>query len=233
MGQTVERTMKRYPTFLTPLLGTLLMPAAGRAAERIDFQRDIRPILSDNCFKCHGPDDKARKARLRLDRRDTARKGGRSGESAIVPGKPDASELIRRVSSKEETEVMPPPQTGKKLSARQIQLLRNWIADGATYKVHWAYVPPVRPPLPKVQEAASARNPIDLFVLARQHREGLHSSPPASKVTLIRRLCLDLLGLPPTPAEVDAFLADRSPDAYERLVDRLLASPAYGERWGR
>src|SRR5947209_6289805 len=235
--------MKRSPTFLAPLLGALLVPAAGRAAERIDFQRDIRPILSDFCFKCHGPDDKARKSKLRLDSRDTALKGGRSGESAIVPRKPDASELIRRVSSKDETEAMPPPQTGKKLSARQIQLLRNWIADGANYKVHWAYVPPVRPPLPlpsvgarsgdRPQQGGWARNPIDLFVLARQEREGLHPSPPASKETLIRRLSLDLLGLPPTPAEVDAFLADRSPDAYERLVDRLLASPAYGERWGR
>src|SRR6184192_93981 len=174
MSKNVERTMKRSPTFLAPLLGVLLVPAGSRAAERIDFQRDIRPILSDFCFKCHGPDDKARKSKLRLDLRATALKGGRSGESAVVPRKPDASELIRRVSSKDETEVMPPPQTGKKLSARQIQLLRNWIADGATYKVHWAYVPPVRPPLPKVKEGAWVRNSIDLFILARQEREGLH-----------------------------------------------------------
>jgi hypothetical protein len=225
--------MKRRPAFFAPLLGILLVPAAGRAAERIDFQRDIRPILSDFCFKCHGPDDKARKAKLRLDLRDHALKGGRSGESAIVPRKPDASELIRRVSSQEVTETMPPPQTGKKLSAKQIQLLRNWIADGATYQVHWAFLPPVRSPLPKVVAASWVRNPIDFFVLARQEREGLHPSPPASKETLIRRLSLDLTGLPPSPADIDAFLADRSPDAYERLVDRLLASPAYGERWGR
>src|SRR3954465_14986916 len=138
--------MKRRPAFLAPLLGALLVPAAGRAAERIDFQRDIRPLLPDFCFKCHGPDDKARKGKLRLDLRATALAGGRSGEHAIVPRKPDASEPIRRIRSKKETEGRPPPPTGKKLSASQIQLLRNWISDGTTYQVHWAYVPPVRPP---------------------------------------------------------------------------------------
>src|SRR5262245_701105 len=227
-----ERTMKRHPAILAALLCAWAVPA-GRAAERIDFQRDIRPILADNCFKCHGPDDKARKAKLRLDLRATALEGGRSGAAAFVPGKPDASEMIRRISSTEETEVMPPPSTGKKLSAKQLQLLRNWIADGATYQVHWAYVPPRRPALPTVKDTVWSRNPIDRFVLARQEREGLHPSPPADRESLIRRLNLDLLGLPPTPAEVDAFLADRSPDAYEKLVDRLLSSPHYGERWGR
>src|SRR5262245_57857135 len=213
-----ERTMKRHPAILAALLSAWLVPA-GRGAERIDFQRDIRPILAENCFKCHGPDDKARKAKLRLDLRTTALEGGRSGAAAVVPGKPDASELVRRISSTEETEVMPPPSTGKKLSAKQLQSLRNWIADGATYQVHWAYVPPRRPALPKVKAIAWPRNPIDRFVLARQEREALHPSGPASKETLIRRLSLDLLGLPPTPEEVDAFLADTRPDAYERLVE--------------
>ena len=225
--------MRRSPAFRAALLSVFLLPAAVRSADRVDFQRDIRPILADNCFKCHGPDAAGRKAKLRLDDRAAALEGGSSGEAAIIPGKPEASELLRRITSKEATEVMPPPKTGKKLTAQQVALLRRWIAAGAEYRLPWAYVPPRRPPLPALKGPSTARNPIDRFIIARLEREGLHPAAAAGKETLIRRLSLDLLGLPPTPAEVDAFLADRSPDAYEKLVDRLLASPHYGERWGR
>ncbi len=204
-----------------------------RAADTVDFQRDIRPILADNCFKCHGQDAEARKGKFRLDVREQALKGGRSGQPAIVPDKPDASELIRRIESTLESDVMPPPASGKKLTPRQKELLRKWIASGATYSQHWALVPPKRPPVPKVNNADWVRTPIDAFILARLEHEGLKPAPEASKETLLRRLSLDLTGLPPTPAEIDAFLKDDSPKAYEKVVDRLLASPHYGERWAR
>jgi hypothetical protein len=225
--------MSRTPAFCAALLSVCLLPALVHAAKPIDFQRDIRPILSDNCFKCHGPDAASRKAKLRLDDRAAALKGGSSGEAALVPGKPDASEVIRRILSKEETEVMPPPRTGKKLTAQQIDLLRRWVAEGAEYRIPWAYQPPKRPPLPVLKHPSHVRNPIDLFLRARLEREGLRPSAAAGKEALIRRLSLDLVGLPPTPQEIDAFLADRSPDAYEKLVERLLTSPHHGERWGR
>jgi mono/diheme cytochrome c family protein len=203
------------------------------AADVIDFQRDVRPVLADNCFKCHGPDAGARKAKLRLDTRADALKGGRSKQPALVPGKPEASDLVRRIESTDETEVMPPPDSGKKLTPRQVELLRRWVAAGANYQQHWALVPPVRPPLPKVRNAGWVRTPIDAFILARLEREGLRPSPAASKETLLRRLSLDLTGLPPAPEEIDAFLKDTSPRAYDNAVERLLASPHYGERWAR
>ena len=192
----------------------------------VDFQREVRPILSNFCFECHGQDDKARKGKLRLDLRDAALKGGKSGP-AIVPGKHDAGELLKRLVSTDPTEVMPPPASKKKLSVAQIETLRRWIADGAHYQAPWAYVAPRRPPLPAVKLAGWAKNPIDLFVLARLEREGLTPSPAASREVLLRRLSLDLTGLPPTIAEQDAAW-----DA-NRMIERLLASPAYGERWGR
>jgi hypothetical protein len=229
----VETAMKPAFRILAALVLVWLAPAPGRAADTIDFQRDIRPILSDFCFKCHGHDEKARKGKLRLDLRATALKGGRSGAHAIVPGKPDDSEMIKRLASTDEREVMPPPKTGKKLSPRQAQLLRRWIAAGANYQVHWAYVPPRRPALPRVKDSTWASNPLDLFILARLEREGLRPSPPAGKETLLRRFALDLVGLPPTPEEIDAFVADNSADAYTKQVARLLASPHHGERWGR
>ncbi len=203
------------------------------AAESIDFQRDVRPILADNCYKCHGPDAATRKGKLRLDTRAEALKGGRSKQPAIVPGKPKVSELMGRVESTEETEIMPPPKSGKKLSPQQIETLRRWIATGADYPQHWALVPPVRPALPKVRDAGWVRTPIDAFILARLEREGLKPSPQASKETLLRRLSLDLTGLPPSPEQIDAFLNDASPKAYENAVEKLLASPHYGERWAR
>jgi hypothetical protein len=222
--------MRQKVLLLALVLGAI-QPA--RAADAVDFQRDIRPILADNCFKCHGPDEGARKGKLRLDQRDHALKGGRLGAPAIVPGKPDDGELMRRLLSGKDNEKMPPPKSGKKLTSAQIDLLRRWIAGGAEYTQHWALIAPKRPALPKVKHADRVHNPIDAFVLARLEREGLSLADEASKETLLRRLSLDLIGLPPTPQEIDAFLKDGSPDAYEKQVDRLLKSPHYGERWAR
>ena len=205
-------------------------PAANHQA---DFNRDVRPILARHCFKCHGPDDKSRKAKLRLDRRDDALKVAASGMSPIVPGQPDESELVSRIFSAEESERMPPPQAKLPLSEPDKQILSQWIAEGAKYEVHWAFQRPTRTPMPVVKDPGWIRNPIDAYVLGRLEKEGLRPSPEADPTTLIRRASLDLLGLPPTPEEVDAFVADDSPNAYEKLVDRLLASPHYGERWAR
>ena len=196
----------------------------------IDFNRDIRPILSENCFVCHGLDDAQRKAKLRLDTRDGALAKLRGGGHAIVPGKVADSELVQRILSNDSTERMPPPKTNKKLTTAQIDLLRRWIEQGAPYSKHWAFVTPKRPAVPAVTSKGWPRNPIDLFILARLEKEGLKPSPEANRETLIRRLALDLTGLPPTLSEVDAFLKDKSPDAYEKAVDRYLSSVHYGER---
>ncbi|HEV2948199.1 MAG TPA: DUF1553 domain-containing protein [Gemmataceae bacterium] len=204
----------------------LLLAAAGSGAESpapIRFGRDILPILSENCFKCHGPDEKARKAKLRLDVRESAMK-------VVEPGKSDESEMIRRVFSSDPKERMPPPKSNRTLTAEQKDLLKRWIDQGARWGKHWAYETPTRPALPKVKNGAWPRNGIDFFVLARLEKEGMTPSPEASKETLIRRVSLDLAGLPPTLKEIEDFLADGSADAYERVVDRLLASPHYGER---
>jgi hypothetical protein len=200
---------------------------------KISYGRDIRPILADNCFACHGPDAKQRKAKLRLDTRAGALAESRSGEHAIVPGKPDESALVERISAEEPSLRMPPKKSGKHLTPAQIDLLRRWVAEGATYTLHWAFVPPMRQALPKVKNTAWPKNSVDHFILARLEREGLQPSPEADRTTLIRRVTLDLTGLPPTPVEVDAFLADTSPNAYEKLVDRLLRSPRYGEHMAR
>src|SRR5262249_41644098 len=154
----------------------------------------------------------------------------RSGKRALVPGKPGESELVARIFSDDQTEVMPPPSTKLALSPEQKQVLKRWIAEGAPYTTHWAFVPPRRTVLPKVKDSLWAANPIDTSGLARRRKEGLAPAPPADRYPLVRRVYLDLIGLPPTPQEADAFVRDNRPDAYERLVDRLLASPAYGER---
>ncbi|HWQ36817.1 MAG TPA: DUF1553 domain-containing protein [Blastocatellia bacterium] len=199
---------------------------ARSAAGRVDFNREIRPILSDNCFACHGPDEKQRMARLRLDTKE----GAFARPGVIVPGDAASSRLIKRISSTDPKTVMPPPDSGHKLTEQQITLIRRWVDEGAQWTEHWAYIPPRRVAPPAVSNPAWVRNPIDSFILARLEKEGLKPSPEADKTTLIRRVTLDLTGLPPTPAEVDAFLADKSPEAYEKVVDRLLASPHYGER---
>jgi hypothetical protein len=218
---------------ITVCLALLFSRALAANDHNPDFTRDIRPVLARHCFKCHGPDDKARKAKLRLDLRDTALHGGRSGLPAIVPGKLEESELARRISSSDESEVMPPAAAKNPLSDRDKDLLRRWIASGAEYKQHWAFIPPRQAPLPPVKRTDWPRNPIDHFVLARLEAAGLAPSPPADRSTLVRRVYLDLIGLPPTPEETDAFINDNAPDAYEKLVERLLASPHYGERWAR
>jgi len=216
------------------LVAFLLLATRHQAGgtERIDFHRDIRPILSEACFQCHGPDDKQRKADLRLDKKEGA--FADLGEHrALEPRKPEESEVYLRITATDPKKRMPPAKSGKKLTERQIELIRQWIAQGAAWSEHWAFVAPVRPVLPAVAEPKWVRNPIDAFVLARLERERLKPSPEADRTTLLRRLSLDLIGLPPGPAEVDAFRADQSPHAYEKQVDRLLKSPHYGERWGR
>jgi hypothetical protein len=213
-------------------------PAPAAAADKLDFNREVRPILAAHCFKCHGPDDKVREAGLRLDQREGATAKLESEATAIVPGQPDKSELVRRVVSADEGEVMPPPAANKPLSAEQKAILRRWVEEGAEYAPHWAFVAPLQAPLPKVTQSDWPQNPIDHFILARMEAAGLRPSPPADRVTLIRRVYLDLIGLPPTPEEVDEFLAACARDpaghkAYEAVVDQLLASPHYGERWAR
>ncbi|MGE4003380.1 MAG: DUF1549 domain-containing protein, partial [Planctomycetaceae bacterium] len=202
---------------------------AGEPASSVRFNRDVRPILSDKCFQCHGPDTAARQADLRLDDRENIVHRP-NGAALIEPGHPERSELFRRVMNEDPDERMPPPDSGKSLTAGEIELLRRWIAAGADYEPHWAYIAPVRSKLPRVDQADWPRNPIDQFVLARLEQDGLAPSRTADRPTLIRRVTLDLTGVPPTPEEVEAFVSDRLSGAYEQLVDRLLESPRYGER---
>ncbi len=225
------RTPWRCWRSLIPLLLLApLVPAFGDDAESVDYNRDVRPILAANCYACHGPDAAQRKAGLRFDEREGALATLRRGRRAIVPSEPERSEMIRRVSASDEEERMPPPETGKRLTPAEIEVLRRWIEQGAAWSRHWAYVTPERPPLPEVRDRAWSRTAVDRFVLARLEREGLEPSPDADRVTLIRRLSLDLLGLPPEPGEIDAFLADEADDAYARMIERILGSPHYGER---
>jgi mono/diheme cytochrome c family protein len=220
---------------IAALLTTALLAVAAAQPRTTapDFHREVRPILSQHCFKCHGPDDKTRTAGLRLDTPSGAFAKLPSGKRAVVPGRPDQSELVKRVALTSAPLMMPPAHANKPLSDAQRDILRRWVASGAQYRPHWAFVAPKPSPLPAVQNTAWPRSPIDRFILARLEKSGLQPAPEADRYTLIRRVSLDLIGLPPTPAEVDAFLRDTKPNAYERLVDRLLASPHYGERWAR
>ncbi len=193
--------------------------------EKLQYNRDIRPILSDKCFRCHGPDAGHREADLRLDQRD-----GAVDRRAIVPGEPHSSDVMHRITAENADERMPPVGSGSELTPAEIELIRRWIADGAEYQPHWAFLAPQRAPLPSVKQRVWPRNAIDHFVLARLEREGWSPSPEADRATWLRRVSLDLVGLPPSPAELDAFLADDSPEAYETVVDRLLQSPHFGER---
>jgi hypothetical protein len=204
-------------------------PGKTSVAERLAFNRDIRPILSNNCYLCHGPDAAQRKAGLRLDIREEAL-AARSGAAAIVPGDSGASALVARITHPKEAMMMPPPESERRLTPEQRELLARWIDEGAEYEPHWSYIAVERPEPPEAGHPDWVRNPVDRFVVAELDRKGVEPSPEADPVTLIRRLSFDLLGLPPTPEEVDTFVADTQPGAYERLVDRLLASPHYGER---
>ncbi len=206
--------------------------AATPTANAPDYQRQVRPILSDNCFRCHGPDKGNRMADLRLDTHDGAFAERQSG-FVIVAGKPEDSLLIKRIASEDVNFRMPPPMSHKTLTEEQKDVLRRWIAAGAPWKEHWAFIAPALPAVPPVDVAGWNKNPIDHFVLAKLEAAGLTPNPEADRRVLIRRVTLDLTGLPPTPAEVEAFVKDKSPNAYEKVVDRLLASPHYGEHRGR
>ncbi|MEI6686104.1 MAG: DUF1549 domain-containing protein, partial [Planctomycetota bacterium] len=199
--------------FVLPLLISTL--SLGYADESpVDFNRDIRPILSENCFYCHGQDGNKRKADLRLDQKESAFKSG-----AVVPKDAAKSELVKRIHSDKAVELMPPAKSNRRLSAEQKKLLERWINQGGEYSSHWAFVAPVRPTVPTVKNKSWVRNPIDAFVLAKLETVGLAPSPEADKFTLIKRLSIDLTGLPPTPKDVDDFIADKSEKAYESLVD--------------
>lgn len=224
------RQPRRTLSLHLPPAAILGLLVASLHAGAIDFNRDIRPILADNCYTCHGPDENHRKAGLRLDVKESAFGILEEGRRAVVPGDTARSELIRRITAADEDELMPPANTGRKLKPQQIDLLTRWVKDGATWTGHWAFIRPVRPNLPDVQSKSWVRNPIDRFILARLEAEKLACSPEADRFTLLRRVTFDLTGLPPTLAEIEAFVNDSSPEAYERVVDRLLASAAYGER---
>ncbi|GDY19656.1 hypothetical protein LBMAG56_10010 [Verrucomicrobiota bacterium] len=233
----MRATLRFLPLRLLAISASVAFPlGAARAAAvvaTVDFAREIQPLLASRCLDCHGAEKP--KGGLSLASRAAALRGGKSGKPALVAGQPDASPLLARVTTTDADEMMPPK--GERLSAAQVTTLRRWIEQGAIWPEdakHWAYVKPVRPPLPAAAElAAPARNPIDHFVFARLRSEGLTPSAEADPARLLRRVYLDLTGLPPTPAEADAFLADRVPGAYERVVERLLASPHYGEKWAR
>ncbi|MGH9769045.1 MAG: DUF1553 domain-containing protein, partial [Blastocatellia bacterium] len=202
----------------------------GAPARQIDFNRDIRPILADRCWGCHGPDAAAKKIKLRLDSEDAASADLGRGRRAIVPGNVEQSQLARRITASDELMRMPPVDSGHKLTQAEIDLLLEWVRQGARWQRHWAFIRPARPSLPQIKNRDWPKNAIDRFVLERLEREGMAPSPEADRATLIRRASLDLAGLPPSPREVDDFLNDKSPNAYEKVVDRLLASPRYGER---
>jgi hypothetical protein len=220
--------MKRFlmPAFV--LASLCLGATAVRSEERLQYNRDIRPILAENCFTCHGPDSASRKSGLRLDQRASAVK-----REAIVPGQPAKSGIVERIFAADPKEVMPPRKTLKTLTTAQKATLRRWIAEGAEYQPHWSFLPVQRPAVPAVKNKAWVRNPIDNFILARLEKVGLSPAPEADRRTLARRASLDITGLPPAPAEVEAFVNDPAPDAYERYVDRLLKSPHWGEHRAR
>src|SRR5712664_3562731 len=239
LGALMPRLFDSYSRFAHRWVPALLLggfvafPAMNLlAAEKLQFNRDIRPILSDRCFKCHGPDKAARKASLRLDVADEAyAERKKSHKHAIVPGKPDESLVCQKIFSSDPDDLMPPPDSNLSLTKEQKETLQRWIAEGAQYQPHWAFIPPPDSVhVPSVKNRTWPRSDIDRFILARLEKEGLKPSPEASKARWLRRVTYDLIGLPPTPQETDAFLAEKSSSAYESVVDRLLASQHFGER---
>ncbi len=227
----MTKTHAANQLFLVSIL-SILVCLSGAAVARgegiLEFNRDIRPILADNCFACHGPDSASRKAGLRLDQRDAA-----IGAKAIVPGKPGESVVVARIASHDSDEIMPPPRTKKTLTAAQKDLLKRWITEGAEYQSHWSFIAPKRSELPGVKNSAWVRNAIDRFILSELEKRGLQPAPEADRRTLARRLSLDLVGLPPSPAEVEAFVNDGSSDYFEKYVDKLMSSPHWGEHRAR
>ncbi len=215
----------------------VLLCGAPLSAAPLDFQRDVRPILVEHCFHCHGLDDKSREAGLRLDLRDSATAKLESGATAVVPGNAAQSELFKRITATDTDTMMPPPSVKKRLTPAEIKTLEQWLNDGAAYSGHWSYESPARPPVPTVtKSSATIRNPIDAFVVDRLQREGMRPAPTAAPEVLCRRIYLDVLGLPPSPAETAAFVAAAEkdqPQAVRALVDRLLASEHFGEKWAR
>ncbi|MGZ0173651.1 MAG: DUF1549 domain-containing protein, partial [Planctomycetales bacterium] len=205
---------------------------ASEAEQAVNFNRDIRPLLAKNCFACHGPDEGSRKSELRLDTLEGAT-AELEGRRALVPGQPEKSGLVRRVESLDPDVVMPPPGSGHELSEDEKKLLRNWIVEGGEYTIHWSFALPTKGELPSVKQVDWPKHAIDHFVLARLEAEKLAPSAQTDRYRLIRRVSLDLTGLPPTPEQADAFVADSSDGAFEKVVDRLLASDAYGEHWAR
>jgi hypothetical protein len=229
--------MKNFSTaFQMPLLSSLVLwavcSAQASAEEPVQFNRDVRPILASLCFQCHGFDQKTRQADLRLDTREGAI-AEHDGQTAVIPGQPDASELLKRITSTDPELVMPPPETKQTVTPAQQEILRRWIAEGAPYQQHWAFERPVQTPVPDVRQPAWVRNPIDAFVLSRLEQQQLRPQPEADRPTLIRRVAFVLTGLPPSVAEVDQFLADQSPNAVENMIERYLKSPRYGEEQAR
>ena len=234
--QVVRDTRARFGLFIL----ALAMSGAGcnrvQIARRLDFNQDVQPILASRCFSCHGPDPEMRKAGLRLDLAEWAMKKRAGRRDAIVPGHPEKSELVKRIESKDPKYLMPQTEHGeaKPMSAAEIAVLKEWIKQGAVYRPHWAFEVPSRPAVPRDSGTTSwAKNAIDNFIFAKLKKEGLQPSPEADKAALIRRVTLDLTGILPTPEEVQAFVSDSSPDAYEHLVDRLLAQPTFGEQRAR
>src|SRR2546425_1082641 len=233
MGRELLRLAAHQVLWVTVLAGLIFAGSTSSIAAQasagkksgLRYNHDIRPILSDDCFFCHGPDKNKRKAKLRLDVREVAVE-----KEAILPGKPDESQLVKRIYTTDADDVMPPPETHKILTPEQKKLLTQWIAEGAEYEPHWAYVKPARPVVPDIKNPQRVRNPIDAFILHTLETRGIQPSPEADKRTVLRRLSLDLIGLPPTREEVESFLHDSSSKAYERQVDRLLTSQHFGER---
>ncbi|MEE3297426.1 MAG: DUF1549 domain-containing protein, partial [Planctomycetota bacterium] len=221
----------RLVLLLSLIFAALSIPAVGgEGVGPVDFLEDIRPILAGKCFPCHGPDEAKRKGKLRLDTAAGIFSRGSSGSAVVAPGKAGESLLIEKIESTDEEEIMPPKDSGLELDPAEMSVLRAWVNSGAEWKEHWAYRNPVRPSLPQVKDAAWIRNPVDAFVLARLERVKQRPAPAAGETTLLRRLWIDLTGLPPGPEDVRRYLEDTAAGAWDKAIDRLLASPQFGER---